>query len=49
MSLQLKKTDPKKNKYSVDVMADDTARAWAYLSRVAEPPCQNWAPLKSRL
>ena len=32
-------------------MADDTARAWAYLSRVAEPPCAElprwwpgWAP-----
>ncbi len=26
-------------------MNDDTARAWAYLSRVAEPPCPDLAEL----
>jgi DNA processing protein len=32
-----------------DVMADDTARAWAYLSRVAEPPCPELAALAARV
>ena len=32
-----------------DVMADDTARAWAYLSRVAEPPCPELAALVARV
>jgi DNA processing protein len=30
-------------------MADDTARAWAYLSRVAEPPCAELAALVARV
>ena len=30
-------------------MADDTARAWAYLSRVAEPPCPELATLVARV
>jgi DNA processing protein len=30
-------------------MTDDTLRAWAYLSRVAEPPCQELAALVRRV